>query len=900
MTGRERDRESSIYSSEQLILHEQITTIYRHMPVGLIASAAPILVVWWAVHRVVPGPQPTYWLVASLALTVVRLATAPLFRWSRPSPDEIGFWGKLFFAGTVMFGMAWGYAGVALLPDGHPGVQMLVITTLFGTAAGAFPFVMPLRSLYGCFLVPLLLPFSLNMILTGAVEYIFIGGLSIMFIGIMIRSTARVSKDIAESLASRTKRAMMANDLRVAHAAVTRANELLRNEIDEKKQAEKALSENEAKYRLIFESLQDLYYRTDKEGIIQIVSPSAYRMTGWTPEELVGMDIRALYVDPEQRTPFLSLLAERRRVEDYQIVLRKKDGTPLHTSVSSRMLFDSDGRYSGVAGTLRDITGRIEAEHALRESEERYRGIFDNAVEGIFRVDPQKGFISVNPALARMHGYETGEAMLSDLVLSGKSVFVREEDRAAYLDLVMVEGMVLGFEAELWRRDGSAFWASINARRVEGAGNENVRIEGIIEDITERKRSEEELRSTNLMLKAAIADVNEMAKQAEAASKAKSEFLANMSHEIRTPLNGVIGMAGVLLDMDLTDEQRRCVEVVKKSGESLLSLLNDLLDLSKIEAGRLDIETLDFDLEALVDDTMQMLAPTAREKNVRIEHSIAPEVPEFLSGDAGRLRQVLTNLGGNAVKFTPSGEVVVSVSLAEETEETATIRFEVRDTGIGIPEGKIRMLFSPFTQVDGSTTRKYGGTGLGLSISKRLVELMGGTIGVESTEGKGSTFWFTVVLRKWDRVGMTKTAEGHMRPDLAPEATRRPGRILLVEDNATNQVVAVAILKKLGHRVDVAENGSEAIKALRSMSYDLVLMDCQMPEMDGYEATKRIRSGEAGSSNATIPIIAMTARAMQGDREKCLDAGMDDYLAKPISASSLSKALEKWLTLRDR
>ena len=741
-----------------------------------------------------------------------------------------------------------------------------------------------------------------------------------------------------------------------------------------------------------------------------------------------------VYVDREQRGTLLSYLAEHGQVRDFEVLLKRKDGSHIHVSVAAQMLFDGSGRPVGVSGTLRDISDRIEAEQALRDSEERYRSIFDNAVEGIFQADPAKGFTGVNPAMARIHGYGSPEEMLADS--SGtqrRSIFVRQEDKATYLETLEKKGVVRGFETEFYRRGGDTYWASINARAVTNEKGKLLYYEGMIEDVTERRRSEEKLMLTNQRLEEATVRASEMAKRAEAASQAKSEFLANMSHEIRTPLNGVIGMTGLLLDMNLTDEQRGCAEIVRKSGETLLSLINDILDFSKIEAKKLDLEVIDFDLATVVEDTAEMLAVKAAEKGLEFTCLIHQDVPLSVRGDAGRLRQILTNLGGNAVKFTSAGRSrhLVFPSL-EETEATAIVRFEVRDTGIGIPAEKQAALFSPFTQMDGSTTRKYGGTGLGLSISKQLVELMGGRIGVESEEGKGSTFRFTVVLEKQAGVAGTSKptrrldgvrvlvvddhainrlvltemlrswgcrpeeaadARGAMeklraaadsldpygvalldmcmpeengeslgkrikadpalrstkmvmisslgagrnseelaaigfegslakpvrqgrlhallaaiagdgaahtggRPETGPKSKKMThhGRILLAEDNITNQLVAVKILEKLGHRVDVAANGLETIEALRNIPYDLILMDCQMPEMDGYEATGRIRSGDAGRDHRSIPIIAMTARAMQGDREKCLEAGMDDYLPKPVSASALIDVLDKWLS----
>ncbi len=627
----------------------------------------------------------------------------------------------------------------------------------------------------------------------------------------------------------------------------------------------------------------------------------------------------------------------------------------------------------------------------------------------------------VNPYFTELTGYTTEEAIGKNpsILKSGKTPPETYEN----LWSTILAGKTWKGEFLNKDKNGRFFWEQISISPITDQNGKMTHFLAVKENITEKKELLEQLTVSKEL--------------AEAANSAKSQFLANMSHEIRTPMNGVIGMTSLLLDTKLTNEQRECTEIIRKSGENLLHLINDILDFSKIEAHMLDLETINFDLRIMLEDTVDILAIGAAEKGLELICLIDPTIPSQLKGDPGRLRQILTNLVGNAIKFTTVGEVVINARLDTTENGVTAIRFSVSDTGIGIPADRLDAIFNPFTQVDGSITRKYGGTGLGLSISKKLAEMMGGEVGIESEMGKGSTFWFTArfeqavgyqpvsepraeltgsrilvvddnatnlmlmvsLLNSWgcryetavDGVtaiailrkaheqadpfqmalldqqmpgmdGMTlcrliksdplleatvlvmvtsmgqrgdtammeqigfagylnkpvrkiqlydcmaialgRAMSGVEKPETGlvtrhtiEEAAARGVRILVAEDNIINQKVAQRLLNSLGYKVDVAANGLETVKALELINYDLVLMDCQMPEMDGFAATAAIRSEHSKVTNHNVPIIAMTANAMKGDKEECLAAGMNDYVAKPVTKAKLAEILPKWLDI---
>ncbi|NLK19093.1 MAG: PAS domain S-box protein, partial [Synergistaceae bacterium] len=520
-----------------------------------------------------------------------------------------------------------------------------------------------------------------------------------------------------------------------------------------------------------------------------------------------------------------------------------------------------------------------------RMNAEFYKRIVEFSKDGIWVTDLDGKFRYVSPAGAEMLGYTPDELMAItpfDLICGGPTPENRE--RMAQIRREVEAGRPYpdsgkAREMELIRKDGSSLWAELRTTGVYNDDGEFLGLLTIIRDITGRKAGEAALKTTMDLLEQESKLSREMAKRAEKANRAKSEFLANMSHEIRTPLNGVIGMASLLLEKNLTGEQRDCAETIMGSAEYLNGLLNDILDFSKIEAGKLELEEVRLDLPGLVKDVTALFATRAGEKNITVTALTDPAAPRFVKGDPGRLRQILTNLLSNAVKFTEKGEVTLSVKAEKEEGGRAVLEFAVRDTGIGIPPERMEHIFEKFAQADKSTTRRFGGTGLGLAITKGLAELMGAKITAESPAphrpeaapgGPGSVFYFTVSLPVLREDSAPAARHDELSPDHGRLRALSEKRVLLVEDNVINRKVAVTMLRKLGIQPDLASNGVEALKILAEKPYDLVLMDVEMPRMDGMEAARRLRAMPEGALNLRTPVLAMTARAMKGDRDACL------------------------------
>ncbi len=816
---------------------------------------------------------------------------------------------------------------------------------------------------------------------------------------------------------------------------------LILSDITDRKRAEELLRESEERHRLLADNSSDVIWTMDQEGRFTYVSPSVEKLRGYKPEEVMRQKPDEILAPNSLHHYVKGMELARKAVSQgelfpsqrFQLEQPCKDGSTVWTEVTISGMYNESEDFIGILGVSRDITERKRTEDALRESEASLARSQEIAHVGSWTLDLIENNLTWSDEVYRIFGLKPQEF---EATYEAFLQCVHPDDRRivddAYSDSLDHEEEYYSVDHRVIRRDtGEVRYVQEKCIHERDSSGNVIRSVGMVQDVTESKLAEEKLLTYAHELEKKNRELDIALIRAEEATRAKSEFLANMSHEIRTPMNGVIGMTGLLLDTELTDEQRHYAETVRVSGESLLDIINDILDFSKIEAGKVEMETVGFDLQSVLDDFASIISIKAHEKQLEFICAAAPDVPVCVRGDPGRLQQILTNLAGNAVKFTEEGEVVVHVTLETQNDSEATLRFSVKDTGIGISGEKMDLIFDKFSQLDNSTTRKYGGTGLGLTISKQLVEMMGGNMGVESEEGKGSEFWFTVSLEKQGRSDRKETNTEEVKgarilivddnatnreilykrlfswgatveeavdgptalqaiyralDDENPFQTvildmhmpgmdgatvariiksdekiadtdlimlsslgqhpdiRNPGkryfeahltkpvkhtelfnvlsnvlgrkeqdvetvssdtavsdsakhyslRILLAEDNIVNQKVAQSMLQKIGYRVDTVASGSEAVNALEMLPYDLVFMDVQMPGMDGFEATRIIRDPDSAVRKHDIPVIAMTAHAMKGDRERCLEAGMDDYIAKPVSLKSLMQLMEKW------
>ena len=663
-----------------------------------------------------------------------------------------------------------------------------------------------------------------------------------------------------------------------------------------RKQAEEALVKAGALQSAIFNSANFSSIATDAKGVIQIFNVGAERMLGYTAAEVMNKITPADISDPQEViarakalsaelgttiTPGFEALVFKasRGIEDiYELTYIRKDGTRFPAVVSVTALRDAQDTIIGYLLIGTDNTARqlVEAEQKkldqrLRDQQFYTRSLIESNIDALMTTDPAGIITDVNKQMEALTGCTRDELIGAPF----KSYFTDPERAEAGIRRVLSEKKVTDYELTACALDGKLTVVSYNATTFYDRGRTLQGVFAAARDITERKAVEAELKQARAV--------------AESASRTKSDFLASMSHEIRTPLHAIMGIADLLAKTSLSPEQDKFVQIFRRAGDNLLNLINDILDLSKVEALQLDLERTGFSLNDLLEKMTEMLAGRAREKGLALVCEIAPNVPTDLVGDPTRLRQVLINLIGNAIKFTESGEVSLRVTADEDSSVPAALRFTISDTGIGIPHEKLDRVFERFTQADSSTTRRFGGSGLGLTISKRLVDLMGGRIWVESVVEKGSVFAFAVPFETWAGAPGRATVPADTDSELPLLALR----ILLVEDSPDNRTITLAYLENTPYRVEVAETGAIACDMFKVGHYDLVLMDRQMPVMDGLTATRTIRTWEQANGRPSTPIVALTASALKGDRETCMAAGCTAYLTKPIKEDVLLQAIRE-------
>lgn len=636
-------------------------------------------------------------------------------------------------------------------------------------------------------------------------------------------------------------------------------------DITDRKIAEEGLK----RYKILSENIRDIIQFIDNEGNIIDVNEASLASYGYTYEEFLKLNIRNLRAEGS----ITSELLEKCYKEgiSYETVHYRRDKSTFPVEISAKGAVIGDKRV--IVSIIRDITERKQTEDALRESEEKFRSLFNNAMDAIFFYETNSDFkdekfIEVNDVACKCLGY-TREELQN---MSFDDLIAEESKESAKKIVKVLQKDKFGiFELNHRTKDNRSIPVEVSVH-VFNQNGKDVAL-SIVRDVTQRKATENSLKTAK--------------EEAEVANRTKSEFLANMSHEIRTPINGIVGMVDLTLLTQLNSEQKENLMVIKSCAKSLLKVINDILDFSKMEAGKLIIEKINFDIKSLVEETIKFHLPHATKKDIKLNFALSKAIPQFVVGDPGRLQQILNNLISNAIKFTENGEVWIKVDKIKTEDNKVELQFVVEDNGIGIAEDNIGKLFRSFSQLDGSITRRFGGTGLGLAISKQLSEMMGGRLWGESEKGIGSKFYFTLKFDIGTRVE-TQTIEA-----VKLKKIEIPYKLLLVEDDKINKMVITRILKELGYSVDTASNGLEAVEICKKNSYDVILMDIQMPIMDGIEATRRIRE-----KDKQTPIIAITAYALKGDRERFLAQGMNEYVSKPIETDELFSVIEKCVSAK--
>jgi PAS domain S-box-containing protein len=663
------------------------------------------------------------------------------------------------------------------------------------------------------------------------------------------------------------------NELLAVNEEMQSTEEQLMANLDQINLLQKFLEDRERQYRELFENASDIIYELDENGRLELFNPSLENISGFSAEELKNKVYLEL-VHPnyrERAVAFYQQQLKSRKVTSYlEFPMATKHKKPVWIGQNVRMVFNDEGWALKVVVVARNISDLKTIQRKLKRSEKQYRLISENSHDFIALNKPSGEYVFVSNAAKDLLGYDPDE-----LIGRTDLEFIHSDDVPGVRDLyskVLQGESVLNVQYRMRKKDGAYIWVETNAKPIFHANGVLTDIQTSSRNITYRKKVEEEL------IKAKEA--------AEELTKAKSLFLSMMSHEIRTPMNAIIGLTNILMQESPRDDQYESLKLLKFSGDNLLTIINDILDFSKIEAGKIELENIDFNLFELISNIKLMLQQRAIDKGIDLLVNFDKSIPRIVNGDQVRIGQIVTNLVSNAIKFTDRGCVELFVEQLGVSNDKVSIRFKSKDTGIGIEEDKVKLIFESFSQARTDTTRKFGGTGLGLSISKRLLNLMGSEIEVVSKYGEGSEFFFTLILEK----GKTNVSESTLTKNVTRDFKDRNIKVLLVDDNRVNQVVANNFLKKWGIAADITDNGKSAIDMIQNKSYQLVLMDLQMPGMDGYEATKAIRSMK-DSYFKNIPIIALTAEAMMEIKQQAFAAGMNDFITKPFQPDELQSII---------